>query len=72
MTAPKWQKAVEIPTVDFSEPLGEGGFMRWPVPTMNQPALALDRRARQTHNIDRAAMLEPRPGVYVYDMGQNE
>ncbi len=72
-TPPCWKKAVEIPTVDFSELLSEGGFMRWPVPTANEPALSVSTGAPVRHIMTLTAqeMFEPRPGVYVYDMGQN-
>lgn len=71
--APNWKKAVEIPSVDFSELLAEGGFMRWPVPTTNPPALAVSTGSPVRHvlTLTAQAMSEPRPGVYVYDMGQN-
>lgn len=70
---PRWQRTVEVLPVDFSELLSEGGFMRWPVPTQNQPALSLSTGSPVKHimTLTARAMFEPRPGVYVYDMGQN-
>lgn len=72
-TEANWKKAVAVPTVDFSELLDEGGFHRWPVPTSAEPALELSTGAPvlNTQTITAREMLEPRPGVYVYDMGEN-
>lgn len=73
-TKPHWQKAVEIPSVDFSALSSEeGGFMRWPVPSANEPARTLSTGApvRHIETLVAKEMFEPRPGVYVYDMGQN-
>lgn len=71
--APCWKPAVEIPTVDFSELLKDMSFPRWPVPTMDQPALtaSIGAPVKQIMSLEAQRFIEPRPGVYVYDMGQN-
>ena len=69
---PCWRPAVEVPTVDFSELKTEGG-MRWPLPTTNQPELkaSVGSPVKQILTLTAQARLEPRKGVFVYDMGQN-
>lgn len=72
MRQPCWRPAVEVPTVDFSELKTEGG-MRWPLPTTNQPELkaSVGSPVKQILTLTAQARLEPRKGVFVYDMGQN-
>jgi len=69
---PEWRDTVEIGTVDFSELAGAPG-MRWPLPTMNQPELKASVGSPVKHIMTLTAkeLIVPRPGVYVYDMGQN-
>jgi len=71
---PEWRDSVEVPTVDFSElNNAAGGGPRWPVPTMNQPELKASVGSPVKHIMTLTAkeLIQPRPGVYVYDMGQN-
>ncbi|MGI6239153.1 MAG: family 78 glycoside hydrolase catalytic domain, partial [Christensenellales bacterium] len=71
--APDWRGAVEVAAVDFSSLENEGGFMRWPVPTNDTPRIIASTGAPVAHidTLTAVSMREPRPGVYVYDMGQN-
>ena len=72
--APEWRDSVEVATVDFSElNAAAGGGPRWPVPTMDQPALKASVGSPVKHIMTLKAkkFIEPRPGVYVYDMEQN-
>ena len=70
---PDWKPSVEIETVDFSELEKDTSFPRWPIPTMNQPELkaSIGSPVKQIMTLEAKAFIEPRKGVYVYDMGQN-
>ena len=69
---PEWRDSVEVGTVDFSELAGAPG-MRWPLPTMDQPELkaSVGSPVKQIMTLTAKELIVPRPGVYVYDMGQN-
>ena len=68
---PEWRDSIEVATVDFSE-LQEA-HMRWPLPTTNQPELkaSVGSPVKQIMTLTAKELIVPRPGVYVYDMGQN-
>ena len=72
--APEWRDSVEVATVDFSElNAARAGGPSWPVPSMAQPALKASIGSPVKHIMTLSAkeLITPRPGVYVYDMGQN-
>ena len=71
--APDWKSAAEVATVDFSELLENAPFPRWPVPTTSQPELkaSIGSPVKQIMTLAAKKLIEPRKGVYVYDMGQN-
>ncbi len=69
-----WKAPIIVETVDFKkEREAAGGFHMWPIPKMTQPKLVgyMGEPVRQIMTLTAQAVTEPRPGVYVYDMGQN-
>lgn len=72
--APEWRDSAEVATVDFSELNAvRNGGPSWPVPTMAQPALkaSVGSPVKRIMTLSARELITPRPGVYVYDMGQN-
>ena len=69
-----WRSAVVVPLTDFSEIApAAGGFMSWPVPSNGTLEFIgyCGEPIRHIETLAAVGMTEPRPGVYVYDMGQN-
>ncbi len=69
-----WGKPIIVETVDFKkEREAVGGFHMWPVPKNRMPKLVgyMGEPVRVVMELDAKEMAEPRPGVYIYDMGQN-
>ncbi len=69
-----WKKPIIVEAVDFKkEREAAGGFHMWPIPKMDAPKLVgyMGEPVRQIMTLTAKSMAEPRPGVYIYDMGQN-
>ncbi len=70
-----WKAPIVVDPVDFEKERthARGGFHMWPIPKMDPPKLVgyMGEPVRQIMTLTAQSVSEPRPGVYIYDMGQN-